>query len=304
MAYEPVTTTHRTTFKNNVEMALAIMSNPFEPYFTFQSNLAGKTAQVIEYVAPVDPIIDGSRGGATPDAQFMHEMVWCKPRQIEQGTTVEKEDEIKRTISPQSIYVKGIAQSIMRGRRQIMLDSIFGPRLVGADGLQVATAYSATDGVNLVLKNFVRSGSAADSGLTFDKIIKGRTLLVGSEVDITEEKLCLALTHKQEFDLYGMVQYLSKDFREKTVVDEKNKRVLNFLDIDFIRVNQLPLAEAGVRRIPLFCQSAMHYGDFAPLETQLERDPGQKYRLRPYGENWFGATRSEDRKVIEIRCVE
>lgn len=304
MAYEPVTTTHRTTYKNNVEMALAIMSNPFEPYFTFQSNLLGKQTQLIEYVGSIEPIIDGARGGGTPDSTFTHEQVWCRPRQIEQGTTIEKEDEIKRTISLQSIYVQGIAKSIMRGRRQIMLDAIFGARLVGPDGLQVATAYSATDGINLVLKDFVRSGGAANSGLTFDKLIKARTLLVGSEVEPSEERLCAAITHKQEFDLYGMVQYLSKDYREKTVVDEKNKRVLNFLDIDFIRVNQLPLAEAGVRRIPLWCQSAMHYGDFSPTETQLDRDPGKKYRLRPYAENWFGATRSEDRKVVEIRCVE
>jgi hypothetical protein len=304
MAYEQVTTTHRVTFQDNMEMALSILTNPFEPYMTFNSNLKGKSAMVIEYIGPVEPIIDGSRGGDTPNAEFTHEQVWCRPRQIEQGTTIEKEDTIKRTISLESVYTKGLALAIMRGRRRIMREAIFGPRITGEDAAQVTTPFTPTAGVNLVAKDFVRSGAATNSGLTFDKIIKARTLLTGSEVDPVDERLAMAITGQQEFDLYGQVQFLSKDFRERAVIDDNQKRVIAFADIDFLRVNELPEAAAKERRCPLWCVSAIQYGDFSPLETNVERDSSKKYRLRPYAENWFGATRTEDRKVIDIRCVE
>lgn len=305
MAYEQVNSTYRVTFQNNVELALQMKTNPYEKYFTFQSGLKGKEAQVVEYVGPVEPIIDGARGGDTPNQSFTHETVFCKPRQLEGGTTLEKEDAIKRTIDLQGVYVQGIAKSIVRGRRKLMRDALLGPRLVGdANGdSRSVTAYAAGAN-NTVAKDFVRSGAAAVSGLTFDKIIKARTLLVGSEVDPSEEMLAMAISQFQEFDLYGQVQFLSTEYRNRAVIDESQKRVISFLGIDFIRDEGLPYAEAGVRSCPLWCVSAMHYGDFSPLETNLDRDPGKKYRLRPYAENWFGATRSEDRMVINVKCAE
>lgn len=303
MAFEAITSAHRLTYQENVILTAQQLRPTLVPAFTFQPNMSGREAKAIDIFAADEAIIDGPRGGDTPHIEPRVEQVWMKPRQIEWGRVIEKEDTIKAAIDLQSTYVKSGAGAIVRGRENICAEAFFGPRLVGQDGTQTA-AYSADENVNLVPVNYVSSGTPANSGLTFDKLAQAFTLLVGNEVEVEMEEIYIAVTRFEEKNLYEQVQFLSKDYREKTVVDDKSKRIQSFLGINFLRFQRLPLVSGSttIRRVPLWCKSGMHFGEFSPLETSLERNPQKKYRLHPFMETWCGATRSEDYKVIDIRC--
>lgn len=303
MAYEPVTSLHRLEYSQNVALATQQLTPKFPDTFTFQPNMMGKAARAITLFGAEEPIIDGARGGDTPHIEGSNEQVWMKPRQLEWGKIIEKEDTIKAAIDLQSPYVRNGAATIVRGTDKICAEAFFAPRMTGDQGLTL-TPYTPTANINLVPVDYVASGATANSGLTFAKLAWGRTLFVNNEVDIESEDLWCAITGHEENDLYNQVQFLNKDYRERTVVDDASKRVTSFMGINFKRYQKLPFVTGSttIHRIPLYCKSGMHYGEFSALETTIERNPQKKYRLHPYMETWRGATRSEDVKVVDIRC--
>jgi hypothetical protein len=303
MAQEAITAAHRLEYKENVQLAIQQKTPKFPDRFTFQPNMSGRQAKIIDLFGADEPIINGPRGGDTPHIEPKVEQVWMKPDQLEWGRLIEKEDTIKTHIALQSPYVQNGAASIVRGKDDICAAAFFGPRIVGQDGT-TTEAYVADTALNLVPVNYVPSGAAANSGLTFAKIAWGRTLMVTNEVDIESEDLFMAITGHEENDLYNQVQFLNKDYRERTVVDDKSKKVLSFMGIEFVRFQRLATVDGSpnITRAPLWCKSGMHFGEFDALETTIERNPQKKYRLHPYMETWVGATRSEDLKVVEIRC--
>ncbi|HQF32033.1 MAG TPA: phage capsid protein, partial [Hyphomicrobiales bacterium] len=219
---------------------------------------------------------------------------------IDTGYLAGKEDTIKAVIDYSSKHVQGLAAAMQRAQDTICVEAFFAARRTGKDGL-TASAYVADADVNLVPKDFVLEGAAANSGMTFGKILRGWMLLTDNEVDTEMEKLYLGLTTREMQDLFTDLQFLSKDFRDKADVDQVQRMVTGFMGIEFVRYKNLPMISATERRCPMWAQSGMHYGEPMPLETSMMRDPTKKMRLRTYMEMYVGATRSDDKKVIDLR---
>jgi hypothetical protein len=308
MAFEPVTALHRATFKDNFALASQQLQSRLMNTFTFQPDLKGEQARALQLVAARTAIIDGERLGDTPAVEGLREDVFCRPRRIEDGFLNEKEDNIKLVTDITNSDLQAMAAAVQRAKDQIMAAAFFGPRFVGKYGATVE-AYANPNG--LVAHDYVKSGSATASGLTFPKIVRGLSLLARGEVDIERDPIFCAYTNVQMEDLYTQAQFTSRDFREDTrlVMEETTRTVISFMGVQFVRLSSLVTlptvsGQPARRRIPLYAKSGMHYGDFMPQETNLERNPQKKYRLHAYTEGWFGACRSEDVKLVEIQCNE
>lgn len=303
MAQEAITAAHRLTYQANVELALQQKTSKFPDRFTYQPGMKGRQAKVIDQFGPQKALRNVPRGSDTPHIEPSIEQVWMRPTQVVWGQVIEKEDEIKTLISLQSPYVQNGSLSVMREKDEICCEGFYAPRVVGQDGTQVEP-YVPTAGVNMVPVDFVPTGVAANSGLTFAKVARARTLLVKNEVDIESEQIFCAIAADEEENFYNQVKLLSMDFREKTVVDDASKRVLSFFGVEFVRYQRIPFVDGSttIHRTPMWCKSGMHFGEFDPVSTIIERNPQKMYRLHPMIETWVGATRSEDKKVIDIRC--
>lgn len=304
MAFEAVTAAHRLAYKENVQLAVQQKRSRFENYFTYQGNLTGRQMRMLELIGTTEARVDAERGGDTPHIEARIEDVWLRPRRLDWGRLIEKEDTIKAAIDYSSVSVQDGAAAIARGRDRIMAAAFFGPRIVGQDGSQAPEAFNNPNGN--VPVNYVKTGSATNSGLTIPKLIRGLSILSAGEVDLEMDQACCAVSNIQMEDLYNSLQFTSKDFRDKAVFDDKERTVLSFMGITFVRWQGLPTVtgQPTQRRIPLWTKSGMHYGPFSDLETQIERNANKNYRLHPYMEIWCGATRSEDAKVVEIICSE
>jgi hypothetical protein len=308
MAMEPVTALYRAAFKDNFTLACQQLRSRLMPTFTFQPDLKGEQSRALQLVAARTAIIDGERLGDTPAVEGMREDVFCRPRRIEDGFLNEKEDNLKLVTDLTSTDLQGMAAAIERAKDQIMVSALFGPRLVGKYGATVE-AYNNPNGI--VPHDYVKSGAPTASGLTFPKMVRGLSLLARGEVDIERDPIFCAYTNVQMEDLYTQVQFTSSDFRRESrlVVDEVTRTVQSFMGVTFVRLSSLTTlptvtGQPARRRIPLYAKSGMHYGDFMPVETSLDRNPQKKFRLHAYAEGWFGATRSEDVKLVEIQCNE
>lgn len=304
MTMGPITAAHRTTFQSNVALAVQQLRSAYRAAFTFQPNLKGRQTQLIELVGPSEAIIDGPRGGDTPHIEPSVEDVYMRPRRIQWGRLIEPEDEIKNPLDVGSKYMQEAGGAVNRAEDKIMRGAFFGSRLVGQDG-SVSQPMTLTANFNLVPVNYVRTGAAANSGLTYEKIVWALALLAGNQVDMERDEFFMPLTKVQEADLYNMREFINSDWTDRLVVDEGNKRIKSFMGVTFLRDQSLGTnGTNGVRRCPLFAKSGMHFGEFMPLDTKLERNSSKNYQMHPYLEEWVGATRSEDGKVIAVDCAE
>jgi hypothetical protein len=303
MAFDAITAAQRLEYSGNVALALQQKKNHLEMCATYQPNLKGKASRVIELFGARDGHFDKPRGSTIQPTGATVEQVWCKPRRLNtEPFVLEAEDEIKNATDYASSYVQSDAATLARMKNRVMADALVAARLIGEDGTETA-AYSNPNGS--VPVNYVPSGTPADSGLTVPKIVKGLELLELADVDVEQEEIFLQVTSTQITDLYNQLMFTNKDYRDKAVIDEARKSVREILGVKIIRMPNTYVPKVSTSRRPmLFAKSGLHYGDFLPVTSTLERSVERYNRVVGFSEMWCGATRSEDAKFVQINCLE
>lgn len=291
----PVTDGHKLTYKENVMLAVQQKKSKFEQAFTYQNDLKGRIACMLELIGATTAIIDGNRGGDTPNIDNQIEPVWVTPHQIEWGKLIEKEDAIKALTDYQSPFVQAGAAAIVRGRDSVFASAIFGDRKIGQDG----TTVSSYDTTNKVVA--VGVGSTAATGMNLAKISRAKRYLLAAQVDLDMEDLWGVLNAQEQEELYNdILANATMPDAKKAVVDASMKQVVSVGGVKFVNYESMSNYDGSTYTAAIWCKSGMHYGDFDPLQTRAEPNPAKKYRVHPYMENWWGASRSEDVKVIKV----
>lgn len=292
----PITDAHKLTYARNVMLAVQQKRSRFEEGFTFHDDLKGRLNNVLELIGSTSAIIDGARGGDTPDIDNQIEPVWVVPHQIEWGKLIEKEDAIKALTNYQSPFVQAGAAAIVRGRDAVFASAIFGNRLIGQDG---ATT-QAWDSTNKIVVATV-GGAGPDVGMNVRKLQRGKRLLRAFYVDLDMEELWCAVNSQAMEELYNDLITINTDTEKmKYIADDATKTVHRVAGVNIVQYEGMTDIDGTHYGHALWCKSGMHYGDFDPLTTTAEPNPQKKYRIHPYMENWWGASRSEDTKVIRI----
>jgi hypothetical protein len=293
----PITDAHKIEYGRNVELAVQQRKSRFEQGFTYHNDWRGRTMIFDELMAPTQAIIDGARGGDTPNIDAQIEPVGVVPHQIEWGKVIEKEDAIKALTDYQSPYVQNGAAAIVRGRDSVFSASLFGNRLTGQDGA-TSTAWDSTGRV--VAKEVGSSDGATDTGMNVRKIQRAKRLLRAQYIDLDMEDLWGVLNAQEMEELYNDIITINTDFAKMAVLDHDKREVHMVAGVQFAHFEGKADYDSTHYASAIWCKSGMHYGDFDPLSINVQPNPAKKYRPHPYMENWWGASRSEDAKVIKI----
>ena len=86
--------------------------------------------------------------------------------------------------------------------------------------------------------------------------------------------------------------------------DLENSLNSAFMGFNFIHTERLPLNGSSQRRVPAFAKSGMHLGLFNDINTMISERADKGYATQVYVKGTFGATRTEEGKVVEIVCAE
>jgi len=293
----PITDAHKLTYQMNVELAVQQIRSKLESAFTYEPDLKGRLACMLELIGTTAAVLNLGRAADTPNIDNQIEPIWVQPTQIAWGKIIEKEDAIKALTDYQSPFVQAGAAAVVRAVDTIMATAVFGPRRIGLDGgttstwagKSVATTVGSADGLT-------------DAGMNVAKIIRARRLMQEDQVDLGMEELYLGLNAQQQEELFRDLTYINSDYRDRHVLDAPMR-------VDILDVTILPpldgaaaIAEADAThwQAALWCKSGMHYGDFSPVETQVPLRPDKLMRPHPQIERWCGASRSEDKKTVKI----
>jgi hypothetical protein len=198
-------------------------------------------------------------------------------------------------IDPTSSYAQNGAYALGRAMDDEIIAAFFGVSKTGENG-STNTSFGVGQDVA------VATGSTGATGLNISKLREAKKILMENEVDVDTDPLFCIITAEQHDDLLNEAQAISLDYNTRPVlVDGK---MTAFMGFNFIHTERLPVDGSSYRRVPAFAKSGMHMGLFNDISTMISERADKGYSTQVYVKGTFGATRTEEGKVVEIKCAE
>lgn len=302
---------HVLQFTRNVEQLLQQMGGKL-PGLVSRGSYVGKSAAVVDQVGTIGVTRNRARHADTPHVSVPGDRRWVNPNTITTSTLIDQIDDAKMLIDLRSPYAQAITQAFGRADDDEIGAAFFGASNIGEQG-QTTVAFPAAQivGVNV---------GGTNSGLNVPKLRNAKRLLMASGLDLEREKAYIAITATEHDNLLGELQVTSLDFNSKPTLVEG--RVTQFLGFTFVHVewqatntggdaayvNALPFIAPGglgatTRNIPVWVESGMHFGQWNGLDMRVDTRPDKNYNTQLWAEEMIGATRTQEKKVVQIICL-
>lgn len=205
---------------------------------------------------------------------------------------------------PVSKTIEGLRAAAGRCMDQVMIDAFLGTNYTGENGTTAVTFSSS----QVVAKNYVESGTAADSNLTVAKLRKTLAMLQKSEAWNDErraygDELVLACTSSQVAALLQEPEVSSYDYNTVRALAEG--KIDTFLGFRLIRTELLPLDSAtGVRSCLAWVKSKAQFGIWDDFKVKLSVRDDLDEALQIRAKFACGATRLQENAFVKILCKE
>ncbi len=293
---QAIPTHYAVQYASNIEMLLQQRGSKLSGTVRPQSITGAKAATPVEQIGATNARKRTTRYPTLTPVETPHERPWVYPSDYDWMDLVDSIDKLRMVVDPQSAYVQSGQMAMGRAMDDEIIAAYFGDRKTGEDGA-TTTAFPAGQQVAV---NFGASGNV---GLTVTKIREARRLLMAAEVDLDSDPLIMPMTAKQHDNLLAEIQVISMDYNDRPVMQEG--KVARFLGFEMKHVERLLTDGSSFRRVPAYAKSGMVLATWNTITTDISirRDlAGMPYQVYVYGT--FGATRLEERKMIEIKCSE
>jgi hypothetical protein len=289
-----ITTHFVQQYTTNVQLLLQQKGSKLRNTVTVGS-YTGKAAKAIEQVGPVTAQKRTIRHGDTPLISTPADARWVFPTDYEWADLIDDQDKLRMLIDPTSSYSQNGAYALGRAMDDEIITAFFATAKTGENGSD-NTVFGADQDV------VVGTGSTGATGLNISKLREAKKILMQNEVDIDNDPLFCIITAQQHDDLLNEAQAISLDYNTRPVlVDGK---ITAFMGFNFVHTERLPLNSSSQRRVPAFAKSGMHLGMFNDINTMISERADKGYATQVYVKGTFGATRTEEGKVVEIVCAE
>lgn len=213
----------------------------------------------------------------------------------------EWEDDLLGAVSdPTSQFFSAMQRSANRKCDDLIIDALTGSAYTGKNGT-TAVAHDTTN--QQIAVNAVAPGeSAANSNLTVEKIIQGKSIFGVNEVagqDADGEQICMAISQSQVDSLLRDDKFINKDYFGGAF---DRGEVEPFLNVRFKRLERLDVA-SNVRTAIMWVKSGVYFtmGDYrADLDIIPTKSHSKQARVRFRA----GGVRTEEKKVVTVLCDE
>ena len=289
-----VTTHFVQQYTTNVQLLLQQKGSKLRDAVTVGS-YTGKAAKAIEQVGSVDAQKRTVRHGDTPLISTPADARWVFPVDYEWADLIDDQDKLRMLIDPQSSYAINGAYALGRAMDDEIIASFFGTSKTGENG-STNTSFPAGQQVAATV------GSTGATGMNISKLREAKRILMANEVDIDNDPLFCVISAQQHDDLLNEAQAISLDYNTRPVlVDGK---ITSFMGFNFIHSERLDTDGSSYRRVAAFAKSGMHLGMWNDISTMISERADKGYATQVYVKGTFGATRTEEKKVVEIKCSE
>lgn len=224
---------------------------------------------------------------------------WVAPMDADLPQLIDSFDKLKLLTDPNSAYVANGVRGANRKFDDRIGNAFFSAAQTGIIGA-TSTTFPAAQVVS------VNTGGTA-SGLNVSKLEKGRTILLGNEVELEDEPVYVGITSLDHQSLMNEIQVLSLDFNKEIAYDAagiiKSWRGFNFIHTErpWLTTAATDDQSGSSRALPMWVKSGMYLGIWNEIETAI--DVRADIRGRPwqaYTKMSANATRLEEGRVVKI----
>ncbi len=289
------------TYKDNVAMLLQQMGGKLRPYVTIGS-YKGKAAKAVEQIGAVKPVKNLSRHSDTPLISTPGDARWVFPNDYEWADLIDDQDKLRMLIDPTSAYVQNAVQAMRRAQDDEILQAFFASSATGENG-STSTAFPAGQIVGLNV-------GGTSSNLNVAKLRAARRLMRANGVDLETTPLYVGVTSSDEDALLNEIQVTSSDFNGQAPVltDGRVTRFLGFTLVPIAFTDTAAYSTDAVaamtsgsnRLLPVWAGGGMHLGMWNDIETRVDQRPDKRYATQCYARTTIGATRVEEKRVVQI----
>lgn len=285
-------------YTNNVEMLLQQRGGKLLATVS-QGTYTGKGAKSVEQIGPVKPVKNLGRHSDTPLISTPADARWVFPNDYEWADLIDEQDKLRMLIDPQSAYVQNGVNAARRAQDDEILQAVFAASATGENG-STSTAFPAGQivGVNV---------GGVNSGLNVAKLRAAKRLLMAAGVDFEYERLFAAISSADHDNLLNEVQVVNLDYNSKpTLVEGKVTSFMgfNFIPVEFIDAAAYDAAAVLVsganRLVPVWTTGALHLGMWNDITTRVSVRDDKRYATQVYVKTTIGATRVQEKKVVQI----
>lgn len=287
MSFE-VTTAFVQQYTTNVQLLLQQRGSKLRDYCTMGS-YTGKAAKAVEQIGAVTAQRKTSRHSDTPLISTPHDARWVFPSDFEWADMIDDQDKLRMLIDPTSPYAINGAYSLGRALDDIIIEAALGTAKTGENGATNTAFATATQSI-----------AVGGTGLTIAKLRQAKRILMTNEVDMEMDPLYIAVTATQIDNLLGTVEVTSADYN--TVKALVQGDVDSFMGFKFVHCERLGVDGSGDRRCFAWAKSGLHVGMWNDINSKITERADKSYATQVYVKGTFGATRVEEKKVVEIIC--
>ncbi len=291
-----ITTGFFEEYKSTVQLLSQQMGSRFAMACTIDT-YRGEGGRAVNQVGVVDAQTKTTRHADVVYNETPHDARWVYPTRKFYADLIDSDDRLRTIAQFDSAYAKAGASALERGKDDLIIAAFFADAKTGQSG-STTTSFDST---NQEVAETV--GAAAATGMNVAKLREARKILRANEVDLDMEPIFCAITAEQEAELLNEYEVKMSGQTGVSPVMEDGK-LKKFLGFNFIHSERLATDDDSYRRCPVWVPSGMHLGMWEDIFVSIDRIPTKHNSTQIYVGGDFGATRTEEKKVVEIKCSE
>ena len=305
MSFE-ITTSFIDQFRSNLTILSQQLDSRFRKGVRVEPSQGKRKA--FEFIGPTTASRRLTRHGDSPLVSTPHSRRWATLVDYEWGDLIDDQDKIRTLISPENPYARNANAAMNRAMDDEIIAAAFGTAVTGVDGA-TSTAWGVTpyDGTNPVAADRLNDDytdltalANTGTGLSLPKLRAARTIFRAREID-ESQTLFLACSAQQIENLLQTTEATSADFTTLKALVGGN--ISSFMGFNFIVSERLELTGDN-RRCIAWAQDGLGLGIGMDDELKISERADKSYSTYVYRRMTIGAVRTEDEKVLEIRCQE
>lgn len=202
---------------------------------------------------------------------------------------IDKEDLIRTLIDPASAYAINAVNAFGRSIDDVLIAAASG------------TAYTGKTGATAVALPSSQKIAEGNTGLTLAKLIDAKGLFWTNDID-EDISLHMAVSSQQLQDLLTDPKATSVDYVSiKALIKGE---ISDYMGFTFHRTQRLAVDASDIRTCIAWAQDGLLLGLGADIHTKISERADKNYLTQVWCGMSIGATRMEEKKIVEIGCDE
>jgi len=283
-----ITTAFVQQFSSNIQMLSQQMGSLLRNAVDSES-VNGEKA-FFDQVGSAAAVLRTTRHSDTPLIDTPHSRRMVTLSDYEYADLIDDQDKVRLLIDPTSTYSRAAAAAMGRAIDDVVISAALGTAKTGKDG-STSTSFDTSN-------NQIAAGGG---GLTLAKLIEAKEILDAGDVDPSIPRY-IACSPKQITDLLNNTTVTSSDYN--TVKALAMGEINSFVGFNFIVSNRLGVDGSGDRRVFAWAMDGIKLAVGKEPAARIDERADKSYATQIYYCQTIGATRMEEKKVVEVLCAE